>query len=149
MKDPDDPTGYLTGVKAIAAGSSHSLALKEDGTVWAWGSNQEGQLGNGTNALGTNGRILGINTPAKVSELGGVKAIEPPVPTTIWQVSSTLSLVRGEHKRPYTELRPSLILVAGIRRGTRAGNLFLAREKEPSQNLPLGGAQQPILPVVC
>lgn len=27
----------LTGVKAIAAGDSFSIALKEDGTVWSWG----------------------------------------------------------------------------------------------------------------
>ena len=41
-------TGYLTGVKAIAAGNSHSLALKTDGTVWAWGNNNRGQIGDGT-----------------------------------------------------------------------------------------------------
>lgn len=38
----------LTGVTAIAAGDLHNLALKDDGTVWAWGSNWDGQLGNGT-----------------------------------------------------------------------------------------------------
>ncbi|SES01076.1 RCC1 domain-containing protein [Salipaludibacillus aurantiacus] len=27
----------------------HSLAILEDGTVWAWGFNDFGQLGNGTN----------------------------------------------------------------------------------------------------
>ena len=42
-------SGDLTNVKAIAAGSSHSLALKNDGTVWAWGNNMYGQLGDGTN----------------------------------------------------------------------------------------------------
>ena len=34
----------ITG--AIAGGSAHSLALKADGTVWAWGYNYYGQLGN-------------------------------------------------------------------------------------------------------
>ncbi|MDB5053619.1 MAG: hypothetical protein JWM44_1669 [Bacilli bacterium] len=35
------------GWKAIGAGGSHSLAVKQDGTVWAWGQNTFGQLGNG------------------------------------------------------------------------------------------------------
>ena len=35
-------------LKAIAGGDTHSLALKDDGTVWAWGDNRYGQLGNGT-----------------------------------------------------------------------------------------------------
>jgi alpha-tubulin suppressor-like RCC1 family protein len=26
----------ITGVKAIACGVNHTLALKEDGTVWVW-----------------------------------------------------------------------------------------------------------------
>jgi alpha-tubulin suppressor-like RCC1 family protein len=37
-------TGYLSGVVAVAAGASHSLALKSDGTLWAFGSNQYGQI---------------------------------------------------------------------------------------------------------
>jgi len=41
----------LGNVTAIAAGSNsepHILALKDDGTVWAWGNNTYGQFGNGT-----------------------------------------------------------------------------------------------------
>ncbi|MCX7569464.1 hypothetical protein OS242_05780 [Tumebacillus sp. DT12] len=38
----------LTGVKEIAAGYGHSLALKTDGTVWGFGYNYNGQLGDGT-----------------------------------------------------------------------------------------------------
>ncbi len=43
------PTGVaLTDVIAIAAGGNHSIALKGDGSVWTWGDNTDGQLGNGT-----------------------------------------------------------------------------------------------------
>ena len=32
----------------ISAGTEHSLALKNDGTLWVWGGNAYGQLGDGT-----------------------------------------------------------------------------------------------------
>ena len=34
-------------VPMIAAGTDHILALKSDGTIWSWGNNKYGQLGNG------------------------------------------------------------------------------------------------------
>jgi len=62
VKGPDGE-GYLTDVVAIAAGGNHSLALKSDGTVWAWGGNDYGQLGDGT----TTGKF----TPVQVKGPGG------------------------------------------------------------------------------
>ena len=44
----DSANQPLSGVKMVAGGLSHSFALKNDGTVWAWGDNQYGQLGNGS-----------------------------------------------------------------------------------------------------
>ena len=40
-------SSYLTNVTHIASGFAHVLALKDDGTVWAWGYNNYGQLGDG------------------------------------------------------------------------------------------------------
>ncbi|CAM4494770.1 RCC1 domain-containing protein [Corallococcus exiguus] len=57
----------LTGITAIAAGYHHSLALKQDGTVWAWGNNADGQLGDGTN---TN-RLV----PVQVTGLSDIQAV--------------------------------------------------------------------------
>jgi alpha-tubulin suppressor-like RCC1 family protein len=45
------PTQVGTGTYVrIAAGAFHSLALTADGSLWTWGSNYYGQLGNGTNS---------------------------------------------------------------------------------------------------
>jgi alpha-tubulin suppressor-like RCC1 family protein len=38
----------ITTVEAIAAGGTHTLALRRDGTVLTWGNNANGQLGDGT-----------------------------------------------------------------------------------------------------
>ena len=56
----------LTGITAISAGNLHTVALKNDGTVtvWAWGNNYYGQLGDGT--------IINKNTPVQVSDLTGI-----------------------------------------------------------------------------
>lgn len=40
-------TAVTTEVK-IVAGENNTLMLREDGTVWAWGSNSSGELGNNT-----------------------------------------------------------------------------------------------------
>jgi alpha-tubulin suppressor-like RCC1 family protein len=57
----------LPPIKAIAAGTSHSLALGVDGTVWAWGDNASGQLGDGT--------TLQRTVPVPVAIPGGAMAI--------------------------------------------------------------------------
>ncbi|HVF13598.1 MAG TPA: hypothetical protein VM942_03305, partial [Acidimicrobiales bacterium] len=57
----------VTGATAVAAGAYHSLALKSDGTVWAWGWNAYGQLGDGTTAS--------HSTPTRVVGLTDVRAI--------------------------------------------------------------------------
>ncbi len=35
-------------VKSVSGGWNYALALKSDGSVWSWGANDDGQLGNGT-----------------------------------------------------------------------------------------------------
>ena len=46
---PVNTSGVLSGkvVTAIAAGKNHSLALTADGSVYTWGANNSGELGNG------------------------------------------------------------------------------------------------------
>lgn len=42
-------TGLLQDISQVAAGFSHTCALKLDGTAWCWGQGAQGQLGNGAN----------------------------------------------------------------------------------------------------
>lgn len=57
----------LTGIIAIAAGDKHSLFLKNNGTVWAAGSNGAGQLGDGS--------LLSKIIPVQVSSLTGITKV--------------------------------------------------------------------------
>jgi alpha-tubulin suppressor-like RCC1 family protein len=45
---PVEPLGLGTGVQQVTAGHRHTLALRGNGTVYAWGLNADGQLGDGT-----------------------------------------------------------------------------------------------------
>jgi alpha-tubulin suppressor-like RCC1 family protein len=41
----------VTDVEAISAGAEHSAALRSDCTVWTWGQNSNGQIGDGTTTI--------------------------------------------------------------------------------------------------
>ena len=57
----------LNNIVAVSAKRAHALALKSDGTIWAWGNNQHGQLGNGTD---TGESQIPIPTPTPVQVSG-------------------------------------------------------------------------------
>ena len=45
---PVQVTGLSTAATAVSAGYDHVLSLQSDTSIWTWGSNSNGQLGNGT-----------------------------------------------------------------------------------------------------
>lgn len=57
----------LTGVIAISAAGNGSMALRSDGTVWTWGQNWTGQLGDGSST--------DRHSPVPVAGLTAVRAI--------------------------------------------------------------------------
>ncbi|NMC54434.1 MAG: hypothetical protein GYA48_12445 [Chloroflexi bacterium] len=64
----------LSEVIALCASDNFSLALKKDGSVWAWGHNPMGALGNDKTPT-SNVPYMYKTIPAQVVELGGVKSI--------------------------------------------------------------------------
>jgi alpha-tubulin suppressor-like RCC1 family protein len=67
-------SSFLNSVKAVMGCEMHNVALKSDGTVWTWGMNAFGQLGNGTtnNASTPVQAGLGATPPlTSVVKLGG------------------------------------------------------------------------------
>jgi len=104
-------TGDLPENVAIAAGDSHTVALRYDGTVWTWGNNSNGQLGDGTNTS--------RSTPAQVPGLSGVVGIAAgfehslavKADGTIWAWGSNGSGQLGDGT---TTMRKSPVQVSGL-----------------------------------
>ena len=105
----------LDGVVSVSARYWYSLAVKSDGTVWAWGYNWYGQLGDGT----TSNRY----TPGRVSGLGGVVsisagkghslALKGDGTVWVWGDNSYGQLGDGTYTRRITPVQ-SLITLAGV-----------------------------------
>src|SRR5205823_5305987 len=105
----------LTVATGIAGGSSHSLGVRSDGTVWAWGDNANGQLGNGT--------LVGRSTPVRVTGLTGVAAVaaggahslalKADGSVVAWGDNSFGQLGDGTHTR-----RTTPVPVSGLTAGT-------------------------------
>ena len=68
-------SGVLSGVSQISAGRDHTCALKTDGTVYCWGLNDRGQLGdNTTTDRRTPVQVLGVGGSGTLSGVSQVSA---------------------------------------------------------------------------
>jgi alpha-tubulin suppressor-like RCC1 family protein len=65
----------LAGIIAIAAGLKHAIALRKDGTVWAWGNREDGAIGDGDGKPGGSLRVLSATAPVAVRGLTAITQI--------------------------------------------------------------------------
>lgn len=64
----------LTGMVSLSAGYNFALALSPSGSVYAWGSNSWGQLGQGVQ-YGTYLQAVTVKDPAGTAELSGIASV--------------------------------------------------------------------------
>lgn len=71
LLDSADPVEVLSGVSAIAAGDGFSIAVGQNGEVWAWGRNHHGQLGLGDRTSRTTPTLISSISTALSAAAGG------------------------------------------------------------------------------
>jgi alpha-tubulin suppressor-like RCC1 family protein len=91
----------LTQVVSVAAGERHALALRRDGSVWAWGDNTFGQLGNG--ARGGEGLpqpVRGLHARALAAATYHSMALRQDGTVVAWGHNGAGAMGTGTHARP-------------------------------------------------
>jgi Secretion system C-terminal sorting domain/Regulator of chromosome condensation (RCC1) repeat len=80
------PTFVSSGVfwKSISAGGIHNLAIKDDNTLWAWGNNSSGELGDNTTILRNTPVQIGTDTNWFSVETGSNISAALKATGTLW-----------------------------------------------------------------
>jgi alpha-tubulin suppressor-like RCC1 family protein len=114
--------GLETGVQAVAAGGSHSCALREGG-AYCWGDDTWGQLGDdataGSRAVPTPVRLLDSGIQAIVAGYNHTCALRATGTVRCWGVDGSGQIGDGENNAPkYTpELVPTLLAITSLAAG--------------------------------
>jgi alpha-tubulin suppressor-like RCC1 family protein len=110
----------LTGVfTAIAAVGEHSMALRNDGTVWTWGINNEGEEGNGTTVTtgclctATPAQVTGITTATAIAQ-GSFFDMARKSDGTVWTWGSDGGAALGTSTLNFFNISASPVQVTGL-----------------------------------
>lgn len=104
----------IIGVGQISAGARYTTALKQDGTVWAWGNNERGEVGNGTTSIRS-------STPAQVSNLTEIVEIEATGFHTIARRRNGTLLSWGSNE--FGQVRASGAVESGVPTAVQVANV--------------------------
>jgi len=77
-------TFLFASVSSIAGGNAHTVALKSDGSLWAWGWNYCGQLGDGTTTDRSSPVQVGSDTAWSAVATGYVHTVALKSDGTLW-----------------------------------------------------------------
>lgn len=83
-KNVPTQVGVANNWASIAVGANHTVAIKSDGTLWAWGDNTNGQLGDGTVVPQTSPLKIGVGTTWSKVACGNGFTIAIQTNGTLW-----------------------------------------------------------------
>jgi alpha-tubulin suppressor-like RCC1 family protein len=149
--------GDATDWRTVATGSDHTLALKTDGTLWAWGWNNFGQLGDGTTAnRSTPVQVAGLSDVIAVSA-GSRHSLALRADGTVWAwgSNSTVGLLGNDsdvnHSPPVQvrDLENIIAVSAGVNHSTavRADGTVWAWGSNTFGTLGLDTRQNSLVPI--
>ena len=78
------PINVASNVVAVAAGEEHSLFVKVDGTLWAMGGDEYGQLGSGTNSGSPNPTPIVVASNVVAVAAGGYHSLFVTADGMLW-----------------------------------------------------------------
>lgn len=101
----------LGAAKSIFAGPFHSLAVLSDGSVWAWGNNQSGQLGDGSARNQAQPVLLSGLTDVSAIAAGMAHNLALKTDGTVWAWGDNQSGQLGDGT---TNSRPAPVLISTL-----------------------------------
>ena len=126
---PAQITALAGSFVAIAAGGSHSIALKNDGTVWVWGYNADGELGNSTTTNSTSPiavanltNVIAIGATAKNSY-----ALKADGTVWSWGAGTSGQLGNGSVANSTSPVSASISNVVSLATGSSANHILVSR----------------------
>ena len=105
---------YGTNWKEISCGHTNAVAIKNDGTLWNWGSNQVGQLGDGTNAHKSSPvQTIAGGTDWKQASTGGGQTAAIKNDGTLWLWGYNFHGQLGDNTSIFSRSSPVQTIVGG------------------------------------
>ena len=110
--------GLQPTVMAISVGQGHSFAVESDGSIWAWGQNTNGQLGDGTvpdNPLVDPGKAKAVRVQDVTFDPNSEATIKPtPIPSPEKTSTPTTTLIANSSlsEAPDSTPLPSSTIIA-------------------------------------
>ncbi len=95
--DTEAPAGMVAlKFKFIDAGTYHSTAIALNGTLWAWGLNGAGQLGDGTTISKLTPTLIGTDTDWAVVSAGELRTVALKTDGSLWAWGANNSGLLGD-----------------------------------------------------